>query len=322
MYSTCVSECFVPLMKVTPETIGQSPCARTPSSPPIPFRTVTTVAPGKRPSSDCAAASRPVAFVATIATSNGGSWSGSLVAVTRASRSLLPLTRRPSRSRASACSRRRVRTETSQTCARWPANRLPMTPAPTMQTRSTARREYRPHLTCQSTRTRRRPTGKAAKLGVGDETALLDPGALDRLQELRIGRLGDVEAELSGLDPDRVEAALLAEDDPPLGADDLGRVRLDRRRVVELRGDRSRLPREEVVARHGLPGSKRRTREALHEPGQLARPLEPEPRRDPVQRLERERDLDEVCVAGALPHPVHGPVHPGRPGLDGRHRRR
>ena len=51
MYSTCVSEWRVPLMKVTPETIGQAPCARTTSSAPIPLRTVTIVASGKRPSS-------------------------------------------------------------------------------------------------------------------------------------------------------------------------------------------------------------------------------------------------------------------------------
>ena len=63
-------------MNVTPETIGQSPCARTTSSAPIPFRTVTIVASGKRPASDWAAASSPDAFVATIATSNGGSAAG------------------------------------------------------------------------------------------------------------------------------------------------------------------------------------------------------------------------------------------------------
>ena len=80
MYSTCVSEWRVPLMNVTPETIGHAPCARTISSAPIPFRTVTIVASGKRPSSACAAGSSPEAFVATIATSNSGSAAGSSVA--------------------------------------------------------------------------------------------------------------------------------------------------------------------------------------------------------------------------------------------------
>ena len=51
MYSTCVSEWRVPLMNVTPETIGHAPCARTTSSAPIPLSTVTIVASGKRPSS-------------------------------------------------------------------------------------------------------------------------------------------------------------------------------------------------------------------------------------------------------------------------------
>ena len=50
------------------------------------------------------------------------------------------VTRRPSRFRASACSRRRVRTETSATCARCPAKRLPITPAPITQTRWITRR--------------------------------------------------------------------------------------------------------------------------------------------------------------------------------------
>ncbi len=48
----CVSECRVPLMKVTPEMIGQSPARRTASSAPRPFSTVMIVASGKRPRSD------------------------------------------------------------------------------------------------------------------------------------------------------------------------------------------------------------------------------------------------------------------------------
>ena len=66
----------------------------------------------------------------------------------------------------------------------------------------------------------------------------------------------------------------------------------------------------------GVPG------EPLHELRELARLLEPEPRRDPVERLERERDLDEVGVAGPLPHPVHRALHPGRARLDRRDGRR
>ena len=47
-----------------------------------------------------------------------------------------------------------------------------------------------------------------------------------------------------------------------------------------------------------------------------------EPRRDPVERLERERDLEQVGVAGPLAHPVDRSLHPGRAGLDGGDRRR
>ena len=44
-----------------------------------------------------------------------------------------------------------------------------MTPAPTMQTRSTLLREYLSAVTCQSTATALRPGRHAPKLGVGDE---------------------------------------------------------------------------------------------------------------------------------------------------------
>src|SRR5262245_65523698 len=103
-----------------------------------------------------------------------------------------------------------------------------MTPAPTMQTRSTLLREYLSAVTCQSTSTVLRPRHHAPELGVGDEPALLRSGALDRLEQLGEALLGDVEAKLGDLDADRVEAALLPEHDPPLGADELGRVGLDR----------------------------------------------------------------------------------------------
>ena len=42
-----MSECFVPLMNVTPETIGQAPAARTTSSAPRPLSVVTIVALGE-----------------------------------------------------------------------------------------------------------------------------------------------------------------------------------------------------------------------------------------------------------------------------------
>ena len=75
------------------------------------------------------------------------------------------------------------------------------------------------------------------------------PAPLTASSSCRELLLGDVEPELLDLDPDRVEPALLAEHDAPLRPDELGGVGLDRGRVVELRGDRARLAREEVVAR-------------------------------------------------------------------------
>src|SRR5262245_24052214 len=127
-----------------------------------------------------------------------------------------------------------------------------MTPAPTMQTRSTLLREYLSAVTCQSTASLP-PAGEPPELRVRDEPALPRPRPLDGVEQLRKALLRNVEPEVRDLDPDRVQPALLPEHDPPLRADELGRVRLDRRRIVELGCDRSRLPREEVVPRHGLP---------------------------------------------------------------------
>src|SRR5262245_28505376 len=123
-----------------------------------------------------------------------------------------------------------------------------MTPAPTMQTRSTLPREYLSAVTCQSTASLH-ARREAPELGGRHEPAFLRPGALHGLEQRRVQLLGDVEPELQHPDSNRVEPALLAEDDPPLSSDELGGVGLDRRRVVELRGDGARLPREEVVAR-------------------------------------------------------------------------
>src|SRR5262245_12705300 len=294
MYSTWVSECRVPLRNVPPETIGHAPCERTTSSAPIPLRTVTTVASENRPARARAAGSSPEAFVATIATSNAGSASGSSLAVTRAWWSDLPVTRSPCSFSASACSRRRVSTETSHTRARCPAKRLPITPAPTMQTRSITPRRSSLPVTCQSTRTRRGflSVHQPPELGVRNQPPLPCPGTLHGFQELRVSLVRNVEAELGDLDADRVESALLAEDDASLRADELRRVRLDRRRVVELCGHRPGLTREEVVSRHCFPRREGRAGQLLHDRCERTRLREIEPCRDPVERLERERNLD------------------------------
>ena len=76
--------------------------------------------------------------------------------------------------------------------------------------------------------------------------------------------LGNVEAELGALDPDRVEAGLLAEHERAVGADEVGRVRLDRRRVVELRRDGARLAAEERLADERLPRLELVARQLAH----------------------------------------------------------
>src|SRR2546421_4566382 len=82
-----------------------------------------------------------------------------------------------------------------------------------------------------------------SELVVGDEAALAGGELLHAREQLALPLVGDLETQLDALDPDRVDPALLAEHDSPVGADQRGRVRLDRRRVVELAGDRARLAR-------------------------------------------------------------------------------
>src|SRR5438105_6747252 len=95
--------------------------------------------------------------------------------------------------------------------------------------------------------------GKPKKLLVGQDPPLCRSFRLHPHEQPALTFLVKVEAELLGLDPDRVEPALLPEHDPALGADQLGRVRLDRRRVVELARDRAALTDEQVLADDGLP---------------------------------------------------------------------
>src|SRR3954463_4938460 len=59
-------------------------------------------------------------------------------------------------------------------------------------------------------------TAQFPELVVGDEPALLYAARLHLREQLGVPALGNVEAELLHLDPGRVEAALLAEDDPAL----------------------------------------------------------------------------------------------------------
>ena len=106
------------------------------------------------------------------------------------------------------------------------------------------------------------------------------------------------------------------------GRDELGRVRLDRRRVVELRRDRARLAAEERLAGERLPWRERVARQLLDARGGLADPVEAQVGLDAVERAERERDLAEVGVAGALAHAVDRAVDPRRAGAHGRDRGR
>ena len=137
MYSTCVSECRVPLMNVT---AGDDRPVAVLAHDLLGAEAVEHghhVASGNAPSSACTRRLEP----ARLRRDDREVGCGELGRVGRGDRRAREA--RSCRSReaprafsASACSRRRVSTETSHTCARCPAKRLPMTPAPTMQTRS------------------------------------------------------------------------------------------------------------------------------------------------------------------------------------------
>src|SRR3954470_13280134 len=85
-------------------------------------------------------------------------------------------------------------------------------------------------------------TRELAELVVGHEAALARSELLDAREHVGVAVLGQVEPEFLGLDPDRVEPALLAEHDPALGADEGGGVRLDRRRGGGVGGGGAPLP--------------------------------------------------------------------------------
>src|SRR6187549_1945418 len=153
---------------------------------------------------------------------------------------------------------------------------------------------------------------QVAELVVADEPAFPRPELLHLREHFGAPLLGNVEPELLRFDPDRVEAALLAEHDPPLGVHELRGVRLDRRRVVELARDGATFAAEERLAGDGLPWLELVAGELAHALGDLAHLLQAQVRLDPVERAQRQRDLAQVRVAGALAHPVDRPVHPAR----------
>src|SRR5829696_1351892 len=177
--------------------------------------------------------------------------------------------------------------------------------------------QARPLTPLPTTTASKSATGDRSELVVGDEAALTSAGLLHLREHLRAPLLRKVDAELLGLDADRVEPALLPEHDAAIGGDELRRVGLDRRRVVELARDGRALATEQRLARDRLPRLELVARELAHALGHPTHVVEAEVRLDAVERAQREGDLREVRVAGALPHAVDRPVHPRGAGADG-----
>src|SRR5487761_1441804 len=144
-----------------------------------------------------------------------------------------------------------------------------------------------------------------SELLVGDEPTLAHPELLHAGEELRAALLR------------HVEPALLAEHEAALGADKGGRIRLDRRWIVELRRDRARLAPEERPAGDRLPRLERIAGQFLHAGRDVTDAREVEVGLHAVERAQRERDLAEVRVARAFAHAVDRAVHPRRTGADG-----
>src|SRR5437867_5743779 len=156
-----------------------------------------------------------------------------------------------------------------------------------------------------------------AELLVGDQASLLLAQGLHGREQRRVTILGQIDAQLLALDADRVEPRLLAEDDRAFCPDEVGRVRLDRRRVVELGRDGTGLAAEERLAGERLPRLQLVAGELAHTCAHLAYALELQIRANAVERLERKRDLAEIRIPGALAHAVDRSLHPRRAGLHG-----
>src|SRR5581483_4588116 len=182
-------------------------------------------------------------------------------------------------------------------CARSAAHARPFTPLPTTIA------SYVPRSDLEL-------MDDGRELVVGDEPALLHPELLDGREHGRLPLLRDGEPELLRLDADRVEAALLAEHDRPGGRDELGRVRLDRRRVVELARDGAALAAVERVAGDRLPRLELVPGQLAHALRDRAHAVEAKVRLDAVERAQRQGDLGEVRIARTLAHSVDRPVHP------------
>src|SRR5207247_2981830 len=113
-----------------------------------------------------------------------------------------------------------------------------------------------------------------------------------------------------------------AENDAPLGGNDIRGVRLDRRRIVELARDGTRLPTEQVLADDGLVWLQLVPRQLAESFGERTDAVEAEVRLDAVEPAQRERDVRQARVAGALSHAVDRPVDPPRASARSRHRGR
>src|SRR6266404_4081666 len=154
--------------------------------------------------------------------------------------------------------------------------------------------------------------GELPEFLVADEAALPRTERLHARQKIRAALFRNVEPELLRLDADRVQPALLPQHDAALRRDELRRVRLDRRWIVELRCDRAGLAAKKRLARHRLPRLELVAGELLHARRHVAHALELQVRLDTVERAQRERELAEVRVAGALSHAVDRPLDPRR----------
>src|SRR5262245_54822333 len=130
-------------------------------------------------------------------------------------------------------------------------------------------------------------TRELAELVVGDDVPLLRAALLHLREQLSLRIVVEVEPELLCLDADRVDPALLAEHDCALRRDDIGRVRLDRLRFVELARDRTGLAAEQVVTDERFVRLELVPGERLQPLGERAHPVVSEVRLEAVEPGDR-----------------------------------
>ena len=145
------------------------------------------------------------------------------------------------------------------------------------------------------------------------------------LTAARIGAaliLRERNSEFLRLEIDAVESALFAQHDVALGVYQFRGVRLDRLGNVELARYCAALAHKKIFAHQWLPRFQSVAAGLLHDLRDFANLGQVQYDRHVVEAAQRQRDLADVGIAGALSHPVDRALNPRRAAPHGSHRAR